>query len=397
MSRYARDNRPYVPKVQRAELKEGNYMLRAILVGVAIAIAVAAFGYGITRLLTPDTGWQSVDATTRTPAARSIQLSYCYGQGEMEATLERRSVANTYSDALEAADEALSTESGSQLASLWENPNTPVQVGDILYKALETYLAADSRGLFYAPLYSWYNSLFACQSDDEAAMFDPTRDPGAAEYVRQVTAFVSQEDHIRLELLPDNTVTLHVSQAYLDFCEENGIEALVDFGWVKNAFLLDAVADALEAEGLNAAMLASDDGYSRCLTQTRFGLNLLEYQVGTPRQAAQIPCDGPISVAAVRAFPMDSRDEGSYYAWADGSFSAPYLDRDTGLLSAQNENLALLSSGSVGQLALAAAKTMATWQMPDCTWVYSRGETVYCSDASLEIQNLYIGYSRIDQ
>ena len=78
MSRYQRDNRPYVPKIQHVEVKDGSYGLRVALLIAAIGLAVFAFGYALNTALTPEVGWQEIEVSTTTAAAQEISLQYYF-------------------------------------------------------------------------------------------------------------------------------------------------------------------------------------------------------------------------------------------------------------------------------------------------------------------------------
>ena len=389
MSRYTRGREPYAPKVDRIELPEGHVKLRAILFGAAILLAVSAFGVGLNSLLTPQTGWQTIEAAERTPAAQEISLQYRLGEGEKGVAAERKMVSQVYTSALSQADAQLSAQAGDvvNLYTLSTHPNETVTVGDALYRALEDYLATDSRAIYFGPLYSYYYAFFAAQNDEDAAMYDPARSSEAADFVSEIAAFVADPAQISLELLGENQVRLNVSESYLAYARENELEALLDFGFVKNAFLIDAVADALEEAGLTDALLTSTDGFSRSLCEGTFGVNLLERTDSAYRQAAAAGYEGPASVTALRAFPVEDGDR--FYIYGDGTVCAPVLDETTGLLTVRNDNLILFGRGSVGKLALQAMRALAAWDLDGLACLYSRENTVYCTDPGVTVSGLF--------
>ena len=126
----------------------------------------------------------------------------------------------------------------------------------------------------------------------------------------------------------------------------------------EKCLVIDAVADALTDAGLTGAVLTSTDGFSRSLCQGSFGVNLLEATDSGYRQAAAAAYTGPRSVAALRAFPVDSGDALRFYTYEDGTVCPPVLDETTGLLTAANDNLVLFGDGSVGDLALQAMQAL---------------------------------------
>ena len=376
MSRYARGKEPYAPKMEHVEVPESHVKLRAILFVLAILLAVAAFGFGLNSLLTPETGWKAVEASGSNSG--EITLQYNYGAGAQGTAAERRQVSDVYSTALTQAEQQLS-QAGNNTVSLYTvstNPNQTVTVEPILYRALERFCATGSRAIYYGPLYSRYYALFASQYDEAAAEYDPARSSDAGAFTAQIAAFAQNPDQIDLELLGENQVRLNVGKEYLAYARENELDTLLDFGFVKNAFVIDAVADALTDAGLTGAVLTSTDGFSRSLCQGSFGVNLLEATDSGYRQAAAAAYNGPRSVAALRAFP-------------------PVLDETTGLLTAANDNLVLFGDGSVGDLALQAMQALSLWDLEGLSCLYSRENAVYCTDKTVEVSQLFAGVTLI--
>ena len=144
------------------------------------------------------------------------------------------------------------------LYTLSTNPNQTVTVEPILYRALERFCATGSRAIYYGPLYSRYYALFASQYDEAAAEYDPARSSDAGAFAAQIAAFAQNPDQIDLELLGENQVRLNVGKEYLAYARENELDTLLDFGFVKNAFVIDAVADALTDAGLTLSGLSPD-------------------------------------------------------------------------------------------------------------------------------------------
>ena len=188
---------------------------------------------------------------------------------------------------------------------------------------------------------------------------------------------------------------LNVGKEYLAYARENELDTLLDFGFVKNAFVIDAVADALTDAGLTNGLLTSADGFSRSLCQGSFGVNLLEATDSGYRQAAAAAYNGPRSVAALRAFPVDSGDALRFYTYEDGTICPPVLDETTGLLTAANDNLVLFGDGSVGDLALQAMQALSHWNLEGLSCLYSRENAVYSTDKTVEVSQLFAGVTLI--
>lgn len=89
-----------------------------------------------------------------------------------------------------------------------------------------------------------------------------------AEETAAVAAFTQNPDDISLELPGENQVCLHVSDAYQAYAAEMGYTAYLDFFWMKNAFLIDYLADTIRGEGYQLGIISSKDGFVRCLDET---------------------------------------------------------------------------------------------------------------------------------
>ena len=104
--------------------------------------------------------------------------------------------------------------------------------------------------------------------DAAAAQFDPEKDDDAAEEAAAVAAFAQNPDDISMEFPGENQVCLHVSDAYQAYAAEMGYTAYLDFFWMKNAFLIDYLADMIRGKGYQLGIISSKDGFVRCLDET---------------------------------------------------------------------------------------------------------------------------------
>lgn len=356
MSRYARRREPNLPRKERVELNEGNIPLRIFLVGLSIAIAVIAFSTVSNLLMTVKPGWQTVEAgNPETGIHENFTLSYNIGQGSEATNLELKTVSTIYTEVLDHAYRVLSSVGMEHYANLYilnHQPNEAITVDPLLYSALETVQGSDSRYLYFSPVQEMYTSLFACTSDTDAQKFDPAFSPVMAEFAAQISAFAMDPDQIQIELLPNQQVMLKISDAYLRFAQENGVERFVDFGILLNAFLCDAAADALMERGYVNGIVNSFDGYARALSGEEFNSHVVTLRDGKPAQLGTAAFSGPAAVVTLRSFPASRLDTENYYTYADGTNRAPYMDTD-GLLHSAAESLMVLDTQrSVAELAV---------------------------------------------
>lgn len=356
MSRNARRREPALRPKTKLELNEGHFSLRLVGVAVFIAIAALAFGIGINDLLRTQTGWQQVEASaSKTGIAQEFALCYNIGQTETDAKAELRGVSACYSETLDRAYRVLSNtprEGYVNLSDLNAQPNTAIAVDPLLYAAFQTVEASGSRLPYFAPLLGQYWSLFACANDQEAESFDPDRSEEAAQFAAEVAGFAQDPEAVQVKLLPGNTLRLEVSPAYLDYARENELDSFVDLGLLLNAFICDAVADALEAGGYTNGYVTSFDGFTRALCKEEFGLNVFDLKEGSPAQLGTALYDGPGTVVSCRAFPVLYQDEGNYFTYSDGTVVPPYLNHRGRLHAACASLNTFSSSHSAGALAL---------------------------------------------
>ena len=250
MSKKPRDNRPYIPPVKRIELSQENVRGRLVLIAVLLLIAAVAIGYGFYTALNTQPGWNMVTVSSQKPnCGQDFNLMYDFSESGGSASAVNKRLRDTYTAACEEAFRLYSPDvEGEDLYNVYHinrNVNRPVQVAQTLYEDFALLERSDDRSLFLAPVYREYERVFRCDTDAEAAIYDPTKNSEVMAYVEAVLEFTRSPEHSDLELLGENTVQLKVSPAYLSFAEEYGIEVFLDFGWMKNAFIADYMADAL--------------------------------------------------------------------------------------------------------------------------------------------------------
>ncbi len=397
MSRYARRSDPPLRRPERIELKEGNIPLRLIGLGIAILVAALAFTYGFTSLLGTDTGWQQVSPVEdKIGVAQDFFLSYEIGKTEQDARTEMKGLSAVYSEALQHSYQALSTlefENTANLYTLNTQPGQPVTVDPLLYEAFRTIEASGSRLPYLAPVFGQYASLFASDYDEAAFDFDPDRSPEAAQYVAEIAAFAANPNQVQVKLLPDCQLILEVSPEYLAYAAENEITRFVDLGMLFNAFICDAVADALVERGYTNGFLSSYDGFSRIICDQEFGLNVFEQAEGKPVQLAVARYTGPAAVVSCRSFPILEKDQMNYYTYSDGTVRGPYLN-EAGLPHAVSTSLSVgAEQGKAGELAL---RTLAAYAgedqtfaaLSDLSWVSAQNGEVSTNGTLFQVEEI---------
>ena len=357
MSRYAKDRtkRNNLPPVKRIELDEQHVGRRLLIAAALLAFGALCIAYGVTQCNAVSAGWTEVaaDKNVDTEIAGEFALLYELGAAGTDATSERKALTVAYSDALEHAGQLFSSrveyEGVVNLAYLSAHPNEVFTVDAELYAAFELLERYGSRDIFMAPIFDDYLSIFMATDDVEVGYFDPRTNAEVRAYFDEVLAFVQDPEAISLELLGDGKVRLRVSDAYLAFCKANGIERVLDLGWLTNAFVVDVVADALVAKGFTHGCISSFDGFARNLdtrADVGYALGVFDRQGGVARLAATMtyPTETK-SLITWRTYGLESTyDSLRWYETADGVMYHPYLDPVDGLCRAALPQLVTCSA-----------------------------------------------------
>ena len=350
------------PRIQRIELNEKNTRLRWILAGVLLVIGMAAFAIGVYSCVSAQSGWQKVESSADTVSCSDdFAFNYCYGQAGLEPTLERRQVVALYSDAVVKGYELFNTDvegATDGLSAINAHPNEAVTVDKALYDALAQVVKAESRYIYLAPVYTDYDAVFRADSEVQAAALDPSKDGELGAFALEAATFAGDPAHISLELLEGTQVKLQVSQEYLAFVQEYAIDNLLDFGWMKNAFIIDYLAERMIADGHTNGYIASYDGYTRNLDSRglSYSFNLFDRLRNDIYLPAVWEYDTAMSIVFLRNYPMSSRDSGDYYLYSDKTITHGFIDPADGICRTSTDNLVSYSeSASCAQIALSIA------------------------------------------
>lgn len=359
MKRYAREKTPPpVKPVQRVEVSDKHRKLKWVLAAVFLALGVTLIAFGVREYFNQEPGWQIVGITSTEEASCSGEFvfNYLYGAGDLPANIEAKELGKLYTEATVHAYRLFSEDTCFEgvynPAYLNAHPGEAVTVEEPLYRAFSLLEQSGTRALYLAPVYNEYRAMFSCDRDDQAALYDPAKDPEQAEYISALTAFVCSEDAVKLELLGDNRVRLLVSEEYQSFAESWEITSFIDFFWMKNAFIADYLAERMTEKGFTNGTISSFDGFSRNLdtTDRSYRLNLFDKQENTVYQAAVMEYQDLSALVALRAFPVHNMDSLHYYAWQDGTVSNCYIDPLTGKSTAATSSLTGYGESTCGEI-----------------------------------------------
>ncbi len=365
MKIFSRKDRSESRPVQTVEISEKHLGLRIALLALLVVVALYAFGYAINTWISTEPGWQTISATsTSQNCGDDFTLLYNLGAGEMGATAERRALIQLYNDLTVTGYELFTSDEEIEdcynIYYINQHPNEIIEVDPVLYEAFSVLDESGTRYLYLADAYSVYFSMFYAESDDEAAEYDPTKNTQMGEFYLELGQYISNPVHVNLELLGDNQICLKVSNEYLAFAQENGLEKLIDFGWMKNALILDYIADSLIENGYTRGNLSSVDGFARGLgtdSETEFYFTLYHREGNVISEVADIVYAGGMSCVYLHDYPLTDDDlQTRYYVYDDAEIRSLYIDPQDGVSKASLPELVVCSDElGCAQTALAAA------------------------------------------
>lgn len=351
MGRYARDKRPQVKPVEKIQLSGENLTLRAVAAVLLLIIGAGALVYAFQRLFTPEPGWQAIQAGTDQGPGCGEDFTFLYelGVSGQSVSAESRTVTQLYTQACRTAYQLFNADEGFEgVVNLWEinrRPNQVLQVDQVLYRAFAAIQEAGDRTVYLGPVVTRYDDLFYCEDDAQLVDFDPRLSPAVAEEYAAVADYAVDPAQIDVELLEDFQIRLRVSEDYLAYAQREGIDRFLDFGWKRNAFVADYLAETMIEAGFTCGAISSQDGFVRCLDnrEGNYALPLLDWLEDRPIEAGTLEYQGPMSLVSLRSFPAAGGDEYRYYRLKNGEVRTLYLDPyDSGLCK--------LGSDSVGSV-----------------------------------------------
>lgn len=322
----------------RSGLSTKNVIIRIMLLAGFLAIAAIAIGTGLNEMLATEATWQNVEASGReTSWAADFTFRYDFSAVEGDPNVHSKILTNLYSEASRTGYRLFSAQVREEgfynVGYLNAHPNEEVTVEPGLFSALEQVSRAGDRHVFTAPAAGEYEGLLSCGDDAQAATVDPRKNPDTLGWLKALSEFTQDPAHIRLEVTGEGKVRLYVSQEYLRFAKDYGLDTLFDFGIFRNAFLADYLAEEISGQGYRAGYLVSADGFTRNLDDrgVEYALNLFHREGREILLPARLSYTGPKSIAIFRDYPLSEKDEWKYYVYESGETVSLYLDPGDGL------------------------------------------------------------------
>lgn len=409
MSRMVGNRTPDSPKpVQKIALSERFPKWRLCAVIFFVAIGALAFAYSLMAYFRVDSGWQAIEVSSSAQTNCSSEFSFQYnlGAGQLSSTAEHKAIVALYTQLTVNAHQLFhptqTFDGVHNICFINAHPNEIIDVDPVLYRAFEVLQRHQSRLLYLGPIYAEYENLFSCKDDSETVSYDPYQSSEVAQYFAQIAAFANNPSDISLELLGDNSIRLYISENYLAYAQEIGFVRFLDFFSIKNAFVIDYLADSLIAHQYTEGHLTSYDGFMRTLgtNQTVYTYQLYDRNEQHIYPAAVMQCQGPICIVSLRDYPLNSMEQFRYYELANKEIRFPYIDSVDGWCKSAVHTLtgyAKQNSCSdivVQLLPIYTTENLSESQLAllrenDIYTIYGKDYVLYYNEASLVLTDLY--------
>ena len=381
-------------KPQELPLKEEKLLnkknlIRLVIVGVLIAIAVSAFSFGVGKLISAESGYRTVECTANVANCSSdFIFTYNLGVSGISPTVELKAVTNLYNEKApyyyRLFHPTEQFEDMNNVASLNAGANTELKVPDELYAALEKASADEGRNVFLAPFFAYYDTLYSSTYDEDAATWDPQRNPELAAEYEKTLSFVTSDEHIRLELNGEGKVVLRVSGEYLEYAEEVGITSFIDFGWTKNAFIADGLASDMISAGYTHGVISSRDGYIRNMDAggTEYAFDIFDERDGYIRALGKLIYTGDAAICSLHQFILDETEAQMVYKYGDGTRVTRYVSAKDALSHGQGAAVVYSKDSCCADILLSVLPYYLDGAVQDYTAsgvgvIYSDGQTVH--------------------
>ena len=382
------------------DIKNPKRRLRAVI--LLIVLAVGFFTYGIISFLNRQSGWEQIYTNENTPISGEFNLQYNLGKN---ANADFRNVTLVYTDTIKKAYGIFGLEESKEYKNIFylnQNPNKEIEIEPELYEVFEKFERNGNRSYLMAPIYFEYDKLFMCSEDYETTELNPFNNTDLQEYFSEVLSFVHDQNHIDLQLLGNDRVKLIVSDEYMKFAEENGIENFVDFYWYRNALIIDMIADELKANGLTRGYITSNDGFAIRLDDSGdvFSTYVYDREGNVIRDVATMEYDKPLSMVSYHSYTLSDSQTDRYYQYSNGNTVSGYADYNDGLSRCAVNDLVVYSyKGSCLDIVLKSVGSYIARELSQDSIdslkdsgiysVYTVNREIYHNDNGIKLKDLF--------
>lgn len=307
---------------------------RIFFIVLFVCIGLAGLVYGFTHLGGNKKGWQRItlDKYGVENCSYDFTFSYYLGSGKQSVNKERNRLIECYqrltTHAYRVFDRDKLYEGIGNVCYVNQNVNREITVDPVLYQALLSFEQKGNREIYTCALSEHYDALIRIDSLSALPEVDPYSSEEVAAFFQTVAEFAADPEMVSLEFLSNNRLILHVSEAYLTYAKDNDIRSFIDFGWMKNAYIVDYLTENLCKEGFTKGILSSYDGFTRNFAdlteEYRYELYLRTEKGSFP--AATLAYNGTGVFVNMRDYPLWSFDEFRFLSIPDGTIRNTYIN-----------------------------------------------------------------------
>ena len=253
-------------------MKQKKPWPRIIAFLIAVGIAIASFTIGVMQYAHRETGYYEVGYSNAANAEvydSGVHLLYYAEGGSSFIRQHLNEVQRVFSDDLLQYYRLLSAEKTyeglNNIAALNAAPEQALKVDAVLYAVLKDAYARhemqEGYHLFSGALHTEWQSMRYLEEPEQT---DPLLNDDEAEFLKVLTSQLARKEQFSLEFDDNNsTVTLHISEEYRNWTEQNEIEApVLDLNLLHDAYLLQLVAMRMTAQGYTDGYLYTESGIS---------------------------------------------------------------------------------------------------------------------------------------
>lgn len=407
MNRETREHRNPKP-VKRIELSEKFPKWRLLVAILFAALGIGALVSAATSFFKVDSGWCTVETASaaETNCGSDFVFRYNLGASGMSASEEYKQVQALYTDAMVKAYELFHDteefDGVNNICYINQHPNEEITVDEVLYHAFSQVNDQQNRLLYFGPVYEQYVNLFGCRDDSETMNFDPYQNEDIASYFSEIAVFANDPEKIDIKLLGNNQIKLYVSDDYLSYADEIGFSNFINFYFMKNAVIVDYVADLMEEQGHTFGSISSFDGFSHNLDQsgTSYTYSVFDRVGQTVYTAASMQYQNAESMVFLYNYKLSNKDKEYRYEFKNGEIRMPYIDSVDGRCKNATNNLLAYSQEAgcfdilLKILPIYAKDTFEVEQLDTLKQngiysVYGKDYVLYYNDPALVLSDFY--------
>lgn len=390
------DNGP--KPVKKIELNEKNVKLRFILFILSFLVVVACAILIFVNLFKKESGFTTIEAYPTINMQNDFVFSYDVGNTDLSITEEINNLSNKYTSLLEFSYiqfDIYADHDQKNINYINNHINQDIQISELLYDSIEDVVNENEKLLYLAPIYAYYNDMFSTELD--LNMLDPYQNINVQNYFKDILDYINSNS-IKINLLSNNTINLYVSEDYINYLNENDVFYYIDFGFLKNSFIIDYIAENLLLAGYNKGNIKSYDGYFINLDSSldyNFVIDVLDNVNNFGSRVCNFTVKGKTSVVQFRNFMYYQNDIYRYVKMPDNSYRHIYIDYNDGLSKSSTNSLTSYSTElSCSEIALKTYRgfisdnfSLPTTDQIKQVWIVNT--SIYYNDQSISLQNLY--------